>query len=121
MLVYKGQSVTENSKSERVTKSKAVYSWALAQAFARYPDVDNVEVVYDRNDKRSHVRATKKFPTGSLILVPCGPAVKARFAKYGEKLSELESFIMDAEDGERIVCSPLSKPFNDATVSISPP
>ena len=119
--MFKGQSVVEASKSERVNKSKAVYSWALAQAFARYPDEDKVEMVYDRDDNRCYVRATKDFPTGSLILVPCGPAVKARLTKYGEQLSELESFIMDAEDGERIVCSPLSKPFNEATASISPP
>ena len=120
MLVFKGQFVVENSKSERVNRSKAVYSWALAQAFARYPDKDNVEVVYDRYEKRSHVRAAKDFPAGSLILVPCGPGVKARLTKFGEKISELESIIMDAEDGERIVCSPMSKPFNDATASISP-
>ena len=120
VLVFKGQSVVENSKVERINKRKAIYAWALAQAFARYHDEGNIEVVYDRKEKRSYVRAAKDFYSGSLVIMPCGPAVKSRTVKYGERIGELESFIMDAEDGERIICSPMHKPFNEATVSISP-
>ena len=118
--VFKGQSVVENSKAERIAKSKSLYSMALAQAFARYPDENNVEIVHEPGSKRSYVRATKHHPAGSLILVPCGPLVKARLVQFGDKVGELESFVMNTEQGERIMCSPIHKPFNEATVSISP-
>ena len=118
--MFKGQSVVESTKVERLNKSKSLYSAALAQAFARYPDEHNIEIVYDPSSRRTHVRAAKDHPRGSLILVPCGPVVKARLAQFGEKVGELESFIMDTEQGERIMCSPMLKPFNEATVSISP-
>ena len=118
--VFQGQEVTELSKVDRVTKAKHMFSQAMELGFKMHPDLGNVEIVYDRRLGRSYVRAIKDFAEGTLVLVPCGPLVKARTIKYGQEVLVNESHVMDAEDGELILVAPSLKIFSEQTVSFSP-
>ena len=115
-MVLKGIDTVEISKQDLLGMCKAKYQMALQRAFARYPDT-GLELVFDRKKRAAYVRTIKDVAEGALIIVPAGPLVKSRFTSYGEQLGHLDSFMCDAPDGSRIVCSPMTKTLCDATVS----